>query len=501
MFTLSKPAQDEHLGTVAYESLEYRANNQEWRFLRMMFAGANSWLNLDEMGVINPTALTERFLPREPAEQPEDYLNRLYRSPFDDRFAQSIRKFVNLILNNGVKAAVPAEIEPHLDNIDNQGSTLRSFLKQAMIAALRDGHTFVLVDYPPPDFAIRSEADRLRAGRRPAWVHYHADQLIFHRSIVQNGQTHLAYAVLRELATIAGDSTEREAVRYRVLKAGYTETIADQVVAFGSRWELWEEQPDPQDKSKVILVMIDEGVFSTGKIPLTCWYGGLRTGFFRSRPPLQALADLNLTHYQVKSDHLRKIHLCCLPVPELRDSMRPPGQALAIGPNTFVHIMDPQGGFNWKEPLATSIEQTRREVQDLEGAMDILSAAYLSNPGDRQAAATTMMQAAEIEAHLTDFATAIGEGAKDALALHAEYMGLSDGGTIELSGDIIKEKGIDSQMMLALTNLANQLLVMVQAGPGGEKIALLLLRLLQLNYFIPPDWEIDGLLPGGQTAP
>jgi hypothetical protein len=501
MFTLSKPAQDERMGTVAYESLEYRANNQEWRFLRMMFAGANSWLNLDETGVIHPTALTERFLPREPAEQPDDYLNRLYRSPFDDRFAQSIRKFVNLILNNGVKAMVPAEIEPHLENIDNQGSTARSFLKQAMIAALRDGHTFVLVDYPPPDFAIRSEADRLRAGRRAAWVHYHADQLIFHRTIVQNGQTHLAYAVLRELATIAGDSTERQAVRYRVLKGGYTQMIADQVVSFGPRWELWEDQTDPKDKSKIITVMIDEGVFTTREIPLSCWYGGLRTGFFRSRPPLQALADLNLTHYQVKSDHLRKIHLCCLPVPELRDSMRPPGQPLAIGPNTFVHIMDPQGGFNWKEPLATSIEQTRREVQDLEGAMDILSAAYLSNPGDRQAAATTMMQAAEIEAHLTDFATAIGEGAEEALAFHAEYMGLSDGGTIELSGDIIKEKGIDSQMMLALTNLANQLLAMLQAGPVGQKTARLLLDLLQLNYFIPPDWDLDALLAGADTAP
>jgi CRISPR/Cas system CMR-associated protein Cmr5 small subunit len=491
MFTVSKPAQDEQMGTVAYESAEYRQNKQQWRFLRMMFDGSDSWLNRDEDGIIHPTTLTERFLPREPAEQPPDYLNRLYRSPFDDRFAQSIRKFVTLILNNGLEIDVPAEIERHLENIDNQGSTLRSFLKQVMVAVLRDGHSFVLVDYPPPDFTIRSEADRLRAGRRPAWVHYQVDQMIFCRTIVKNGQTHLAYAVLRELATIAGDSIERQAVRYRVLKAGGVDKDG---VNFAARWELWEEQPDPSDKTKVLITQIDEGFFTMREIPLTCWYGGLRTGFYRSRPPLKALADLNLTHYQVKSDHLRKIHLCCLPVPELRDSMRPPGEPLDIGPNSYVHIVDPNGSFNWKEPLATSIEQTRREVQDLESAMDILSAAYLTNPGDRQAAATTFMQASEIEASLGDFAASIAEGIFDCLAFHAAYMGLSAGGSVTLSGEVIREKGVDSQMLLALTNLGTQLSLILQSGPGGEKIARLLLRILQTNFFIPEDWTIEEML-------
>lgn len=454
-------------GTPAYQCTAYRRQLPLWGYLDDLFAGSEAWLGRDEAGQIHVTYKAQSYLPREAAEESGDYLNRLACSPFDDRFAQSLRKFVALVLANGIEQIdIPPIIQPHFDNLDYQGGSLQQIVGELAIKALRHGHTFLLIDYPLADPSIRSQADYERSGRRPYWVSYAATQVIHWVTEVIRGRTELKLVTLRESAIGAvGEFSEREVTRYRVLRPG--------------SWELWEEV---EEQGRCFYQQIDGGPTSLSFIPLVCLYGGLREGFFRSRPPLKALADLNLTHYQVKSDHLRKLHLCCLPVPELRDSMRPDGEALTIGPNAFIHIRDPQGSFNWKEPLATSIEQSRKEVSDLEESMDVISAAYLNQPGDRQTATTTAIQAVELESNLQTFADQFCEGLNEALRYHAAYLGISDGGKLKLSGDIIRDKGRDSQMLLAYSAM-------------GERRQLdnrSLLQLLKDQEFLPEEFDIDS---------
>lgn len=450
--------------TVAYQSAAYRSHLPIWRYLDDIFSGSESWLNRDELGRITITEKAQQYLPKEAAERPSDYRDRLARSPFDDRFSQSIRKFVNLLLGNGIEQIdVPSVIQSHFENIDSQGSSLRRMVQELAIDALKHGHTFLLVDYPPQDFTIRSIADFQRSGRQPYWVSYAATEVI--HWIESRGRLQLV--TLRECSTVAeSEFSEESIVRYRVLRPG--------------SWELWQEMRDEQ--GKIQYAWVDGGSTSLSFIPLVCLYGGLREGFFKSRPPLKALADLNLTHYQVKSDHLRKLHLCCLPVPELRDSMRPEGESLTIGPNSFVHIRDPQGAFTWREPLATSIEQSRKEVTDLEQAMDVLSAAYLNQPGDRQTATTSAIQTVELESNLQSFADQFCEGLNQALYYHAIYEGLDSGGQIKLSGDIIRDKGRDSQMLLAYSAMEDR----------GQISQRSLLQILKDQEFLPDDFQFEA---------
>ncbi len=141
----------------------------------------------------------------------------------------------------------------------------------------------------------------------------------------------------------------------------------------------------------------------------------------------------------------------------------------------------------WAEPLATSLDPSRREVIDLEAGMNVVSASYLLNPGDRQSAAATEAQVAQLESSLEGFAGDFSIGITDALKVHAEYLKLPNGGYLELDGTVIRNKGIDSQLLMAYTTLGQ----MLAALP--PKIALFMLQLLQAEQFLPFNVEFPEL--------
>ncbi len=437
-----------------YQCLAYRQASPVWEYLGDLYRGSDAWIERTLWG-ISPKLNARIYLPPEPAELQVDYLSRLGRSPYDNRFAKSIHKFAALVLANGVEVQGPLDPR-HAQDIDREGTTLEVFLHRCMISALRDGHTFVLVDFSLLSETPYSLADVQRLAPRPYWVHYGVNQLVNWR--VESGK--LTLAVLRETVFVPlGLYGEQEVEQYRVLYPG--------------GWDLWRQVGDSFE-------WVSGGATALQSIPLACLSGGQLQQWGVSLPPLRALADLNLTHYQVKSDHLRKIHLCCLPVPELKDSLRPEGEPLVIGPNSFVHIRDPQGGFSWKEPTALSIEQSRKEVADLEEAMDLFSSAYLQAPGDRQAAYTTAVQAVELESSLGLFALQFAEGVNQALRFHADWLN-QPAAIVKLSGDIVRDKGRDSQMLLAYSALADR----------GQLSQASFLALLQGQEFLPADLDLS----------
>ncbi len=148
-----------------------------------------------------------------------------------------------MICANGVKPEnVPASMESHLSNIDNKGTSFVAFVIRSAIAALRDGHSFILVDHMPKDETVRSQADYLRSGRRPYWVHYEALDLIHHKTAMVNGREVLTLAVFQESAIVANsDFDETEEVRYRVLRPG--------------SWELWKIETNSKSKKNPLFLL------------------------------------------------------------------------------------------------------------------------------------------------------------------------------------------------------------------------------------------------------
>jgi hypothetical protein len=406
-------------------SLSYLRSLPTWEYLDDVYEGAESWLGRDNTGVLNPTPKALVYLPKEPAETRPQYLNRLARSPFRDFYAQAIRKFVNLVFKGQDFSSLPEGVDEF-------------FLRQLASAVMRYGHAFVLVDFPVVTEPM-TQAAYLTSGLHPNWVYYSPKDVINWQITRTGGKAVLESVVLRERVLLLTDQGEVIEERYRVLTPGY--------------WSLYRVE-ETQRKRQVILV--DQGTHALPEIPLACVYADpvLKVADFESRSPLKSLADLNITHYQVKSDHLRKVYLCCMPIPELKDSMRAEGD-FVLGPNSIVHIQDPNGYFQWREPLATSITESRKEVYDLEASADILSAGYLTNPADRQAAASTVAQVAELESSLAGFVQSFLTGINQGLRFHGLYTG-EEYLTLNLEVQLIKTQGIDSQVLIALTSLAEK---------------------------------------------
>lgn len=469
-----------------YQCASYRRQAPLWAYLDDVFVGSEAWLSRNTDGTVSPNAKTATYLPKEPAELPENYKSRLARSPFSDRFAQAIRDFVGLILTNGVKfIEVPDIIQEHWKNIDNAGMPGDAFVAQVAIAAMRRGHSFIMVDasaVPAGNVISISEA----ASRRPYWIHIQAPQVINWRYIVVGGQKILTQATICQTQMIPdGEYGEREETTYLVLRPGRFDTY------------LIEGQGE---QAKAIHLPQRSGVHGIVKngrvepfrfIPLVCDYGGDRQlsdgseGFFESRPPLKVLADLNIAHYQTYSDHRSKIHRCCFPVPVRLGAMGDQGD-LVLGPDTVVDV-PPGGDFGWREPNASSLDKSRQELQDLETAMDFLSGQYLIKPGDRQAAAVSRVQAAKVESSLYLFAQAIVQGVNQALQIHAAYLGLPSGGRIELQTKFYQQNQ-DAQMLLGYLSLFEKL----QQLPPDERRSLL--ELLKEKGFLSEEFDTEGAL-------
>jgi hypothetical protein len=113
--------------------------------------------------------------------------------------------------------------------------------------------------------------------------------------------------------------------------------------------------------------------------------------------------------------------------------------------------------------------------------MDLIGAAYLTNPSDRQAAATTMAQVVELESSLDKLASDLSEGFTEVLKVHAAWLRLSLGGAIEFSGNVIKDQGRDSQMLMAMGNLPERDLLSKQT----------FLEWLVRNEFIWEDFDVQ----------
>lgn len=467
----------------SYECAAYQKQLPIWSYLDDLFAGVDSWATRAPDGTIQKMTKTQHYLPQFPRELDGNYLARLVRSPFSDHFTQAIKDFAGIVFHNNVRLQLSETMLLQWANLDNKGSTGDTLISNLAISAMKLGHTFVLIDYPPDDPSIRSQADYARSGRRPYWVPIHPRQIINWRTANIGGVETLTMAVIKQTALEPdGIFGEKEQTYYLVLTLGG-----------------WNKYMITGEGSNQVVSQVAAGQYlAQGKplpfIPLVPIYGGLRPAgdpWGESLQPLRSLADLNLAHYQLTSDHLHKIHRCCFPQ-AVRSGTMTDETELVLGVDTCLDI--PQGGsFAWAEPSSNSIEQTRRELEALERAMDFLSAQYLIKPTDRQAAAVSGLQAAKVESGLQLFVNSFQQGINQCLVVHAIFLG-TETGTIALSSKFLQQQSVDPNMLLAYTTYIERLLAL------PPELRRSLLDIAKRRGYLAEDFDDVALLAAPQTV-
>lgn len=450
----------------SYKNLSYRAQAPVWKRLKAIACG--SWIKYNENGVVKRTKEAEKYLIRFEGEENEDYENRLAQTPFDDKFGQTLEEFTTLSFSGGVEKMqmpfalwhTPEETEasgfaPLWENIDGHHTNGDLFLFARFKEALRDGHTFIFVDYanvqPATTLAeYREAADQ----RRPYWIAVEAANVPNWRTVKINGHETLVQATVKECAIAAdpdSDFGEIEVEQYRTFRL-FEDEQGKRFVSYqlfqlkvDKRFEdipkeIQEQMHQFAPEGNAEFEIIDEGEISIAEIPLYMIHTGNFIKFGESQPSLKALAELNLLLYNDTSDYNYKHHLCNVDVLALDN---PNGQVIDKIVISAGRTLDLPAGVraSWLSPSPATLSFSRQKIIDLETQIGFLKADYLRKPSDRQTAFTTSAQLATLDSKLELACRNFCDCLKHVLQATAEFMNESFSGYILLNPQVNQRQG------------------------------------------------------------
>jgi hypothetical protein len=260
----------------------------------------------------------EKYLPKYEGERgakgspKTEYGGRLSRSVLVNFYKDAVQDLVGRIFQRPLVLSedAPKFIEEFWRNVDNSGTHGDIFLQRVASDALGQGVNPVLVDFPQVGEEFENERAEERAGIRPRWVFVRADRNIEALADQVRGRDVLSRFRLRESETGVDGYEYGASLRVREFVMGDpAETSRDNDSEYYARWNLYEYVDDGDQwqlvESNQVMNPSRKATAEQKDLfvspPIVAFYGE-RTGFFQGKTPLLTLADLNLQHYQKKSD-------------------------------------------------------------------------------------------------------------------------------------------------------------------------------------------------------
>lgn len=411
---------------VNYRCSDYQNQTYDWQTANDVFKGTR---HMRDMGLT--------YLPREPAESYRAYTIRRNKAVLYNAFKQTVKGCAGMVFKRDPEQStdIPAKLQDDFKDADLAGNKFSAFARTLFEHALRDGHTYVLIDYPEEDLNIISRADQEASGRRPNWIEYTKDQVISWRTEMRNNKTFLTQVVIEELVYEAdGQWGENQVVQYRVLRPG--------------SYELWRQAGYVGGSA---FLRFKTGLTSLDYIPIVPIYTN-KTGFFMSEPPLLDLVHLNIRHFQIYSDYAHILHVANVPILWFV-GRRKDQSSQEIGPNAAIDL-DDGGQMGFAEHGGGAIGGARTEIIDLEQRMALLGL-QLTAPTEGKAvqtATTSVINKSSQMSILSIMAGSFKDGLEKAMDIHADYYGYPDGGTANIIKDFDRLT-LDVQMLTMLETM------------------------------------------------
>lgn len=372
------------------------------------------------------------YLPKEPAEEEDDYEIRRNRSVLFNAFRRAVCVLAGKPLARRiVRTSVPPAVEPLLDDVDGRGTPLELFCRDWFFRAWVDGECSVLVDFPgelalPRDANLKQERE---ANLRPYLVLVPADDLIGLRKSRDGGGRVLDQARIRCATTFP--------------VGAYGEETAEQVRVFNrdGSYAAFEKNDDG------LPVVVEEGRFDLSRIPLVT----LRLG---DTPPLLDLAYLNLTHFRSSSDQRHILHVARVPLlfgPGFGD------EDLVVSPNAFISNPNDKADLKYVEIQGGAIAAGASDLASLQEQMAMLSMEMLIPRSTGNVTATARaLEFAESSSDAQAAALQLQEAVNDVLELLCEWLGTEVGqGRLSVVTDFGITLG-DMQELQVLATLRNK---------------------------------------------
>lgn len=369
----------------------------------------------------------ENYLPKEPAETPEGYKNRLSRSTLFNAFGKTVVDMTGKVFTKPVvlKDNVPAEVKVFAEDIDLTGRHLNVFARDTFLDGMVSGGGYILTDMPKG--VVRADGqpatlqDEQEAGIRPYLVFIPVERLIGWKSTMVAGAETLTQIRIKEIVTEPdGDYAEKEVDQIRVINAG--------VNGAGATWEVFRRSTADAE----LWTSFDKGSYKLPNITLAAFYTN-RTGFMTFEPPLSNLADVNVAHWQSQSDQRNILHVARVPI--LFGAGFSETDTLKVGASEMVKSSDANAKLTYVEHTGKAIEAGDKDLQNLEAQMAAMGLQLLIDKPGGQSATGEVRDDAKEHSPLAMMARSLGDAIEESLGYMAAYLqlGTDKGGEVEVN--------------------------------------------------------------------
>lgn len=423
-------------------------------------------------GTLYMRQLGEAYMPRWPKEDKEDYKKRLEVSTLLPAYEETINQNVGRVFAEPVQLGekVPDRLREYAKDIDMEGTRLDVWAQSFFALAMQYGLSHALVDYPRVDAEqVRTKADEKATGARPYVTMLNPRQVIGWKSKMVGGKVVLTALRIKEVVIEDGDDFGQKKVeQIRYLTPGKVQIYRKATGADGqANWSLH-----------------DEWVTSRQDITLVTLYTK-RTGFMCGSPPLLNMALLNIKHWQSQSEQDNILHVARVPL--LTVFGLEEGEELVIGSSSATKFTDRQKqGLEYVEHTGSSISAGKESLADLVEQMRQAGAKLLRTDNtSTKSVDQTSEEKMQEQSPLYTMATSLEDALDNILQIMAEYIGESEGGSVDVRTELdVESKEFNPPAALAIQSLRQ----------GGDIRRVDAIKSLQKLKIIDADADPDVVL-------
>jgi hypothetical protein len=395
-------------------------------------------------------AAGQAYLPRHPEESDPAYQERLSEAVLYNKTALTLDDLVGRVFCEPVQPGedMPEDIAKLCENIDGQGHDLHTFAEDWFKAGFAKGLSHAFIDFPAKIVAVNPDgserrltlAEAKQQNRRPYWVQFAPEQIIFAAAQVVNGVETLTHIRILEEELVQEGFAEGLQRRIRVLEPG--------------RWWVYIEQKPSR------WVLFSQGTYDLDYIPLVTFYAGDREGLMTAKPPLLDLAHLNVTHWQSSADQRNILKVGRFPMLAVSGAIPASTDGkiqLVVGPNQLLHTEDAQGKIYYVEPAGTAIAAGQEDLTQLEEQMSAYGSRFTTRKAVAQTATENDNENDEDAAELEKIARRFKDCLEQAAAITADWLGKApeEGGSVEMNTELGDTNSVDQTVLSTLTSARN----------------------------------------------
>jgi hypothetical protein len=380
------------------------------------------------------------YLPKLSGQTDQDYIAYRNRALYYNASQRTVDAMSGLLLRKDPKVEFPDAGIDWLDNIDLRGNSLDTFVEKVADEVVTVGRYGILVEFPVKSDDVISVADAERAGLRPFFTGYRAEDIINWNTTIVNNLEITSQVVLREFLTVMGEDefTWMTVEKYRVLDLVEGQYRQRVFVKNDSSFILEQE----------FLPKINGNSFDF--IPFTI-ISAIDCDLEVVKPPILDLVNVNLSHYKTTADLEHGAHFTGLPTAVITGHNIGEDETFKIGSTTAWVFAEEDAKAYYLEFTGQGLDALEKRIESKQSQMATLGARLLAP--DKAAAETAEAHNIKRQGEnsaLASISQTISHGVERSLKILAEWGGLpSDDVVYELNSDFIPNS-MSPQMLVAL---------------------------------------------------